>query len=180
MFTFSGWFFMFVFWRDWIWESMGWPSKTKLPVDLFNAYIPTEIKYKKYQRQYTAHWYTLDSCLMPPLDHVGPSVEHISAGLWPWMSWGYFVSTLYWAPLHYWYAIWLPAINKSLRNWKLFSRGSTVLELFAPDKMNEHRWLMINGTERQTAPTERKVYLTNLVSHSSKGLKAILSRLCFT
>lgn len=45
---------------------------------------------------------------------------------------GCFVSTLYWAPLHYWYAIWLPAINKLLRNWKLLSWGLTASELFGP------------------------------------------------
>lgn len=45
---------------------------------------------------------------------------------------GYFVSTLYWALLHYWYAIWLLAINKLLRNWKLLSRGLTALKLFGP------------------------------------------------
>lgn len=33
--------------------------------------------------------------------------------------------------LHYWYAIWLPAINKLLRNWKLWSWT-------APDRMTEH------------------------------------------
>lgn len=75
---------------------------------------------------YTVHWCRLNSCNVPALDHVGlnivPTVcQQACEHEWAQLK-GCFVSTLYWNLLHYWFAIWLPAINKLWRNWKLLSR----------------------------------------------------------
>lgn len=64
-------------------------------------------------------------------DHVGPIMLctvylQVCEQEWAWLR-GCFVSTLCWGPLHYWYAIWLPAINKSLSNWKLLNQDLTAV-----------------------------------------------------
>lgn len=74
---------------------------------------------------YTAQWCRLDSCNVPALDHVGLNIVHTACQQACEHEWaqlkGCFVSTLYWTLLHYWFAIWLPTINKLLRIWKLLS-----------------------------------------------------------
>lgn len=78
-------------------------------------------------RHYTAHWCRRDLVPCASRDHVGPNTVLIClrAGCasvnGPWTERGVLYQHRAGPLLHNWYAIWLPAINKLLRNWKLWS-----------------------------------------------------------
>lgn len=78
-------------------------------------------------QHYTAHWCRRNSVSCASRDHVGPNSAHIclhegsESVNGPWTERGVLYQHGAEPLLHYWCAIWLPTINKLLRNWKLWS-----------------------------------------------------------